>query len=287
MDPRLPPELEHKIFEISALVHPGMVPTLLRVARRVQIWIEPLLYRLIWFDHPPNDPRQIAETNAVLAAMESKATSVFREVRNLFLKCSSGGPAEKGCSLLRLCPNVVKLFLSPSSSSAEPQLVTVLGGMHICKLSVWLPNLFGAESLATGIDFTHPLFISITHLHILNRIEMENEIYPGLTGLPALTHLALNQTVLWDALRKVLYGCKKLAVLVNLWPMFRSFRGREFSEKTPFSDTRFVVTAYTDLWREWRAGAEGGMDFWTAANGFIARKQRGEISNSCYWLDPL
>ncbi|KAJ7048236.1 hypothetical protein C8F01DRAFT_1193550 [Mycena amicta] len=44
-EPRLPPELEREIFQTTALLHSA--PPLLRVARRVLIWVEPLLYRVL------------------------------------------------------------------------------------------------------------------------------------------------------------------------------------------------------------------------------------------------
>ncbi|KAJ7131272.1 hypothetical protein C8R44DRAFT_871785 [Mycena epipterygia] len=37
-------ELERKIFELAALSRPKAIPTLMRVAWRVKLWVEPLLY---------------------------------------------------------------------------------------------------------------------------------------------------------------------------------------------------------------------------------------------------
>jgi hypothetical protein len=38
IEPTFPPEIEREIFEAMAFMHPGEIPTLLRVARRVLIW---------------------------------------------------------------------------------------------------------------------------------------------------------------------------------------------------------------------------------------------------------
>ncbi|KAJ7615540.1 hypothetical protein FB45DRAFT_935937 [Roridomyces roridus] len=43
----LPTELECLIFETTAIRHPGSIPRLLRVAKRVLEWTEPFLYRTI------------------------------------------------------------------------------------------------------------------------------------------------------------------------------------------------------------------------------------------------
>jgi hypothetical protein len=37
-DPVFPFELEREIFETTALMHPGSIPSLLRVARRILAW---------------------------------------------------------------------------------------------------------------------------------------------------------------------------------------------------------------------------------------------------------
>ncbi|KAF7369274.1 P-type phospholipid transporter [Mycena venus] len=46
----LPTELEQEIFTMAATIHEETMPTLLRVARRVFVWVEPLLYRTLMFD---------------------------------------------------------------------------------------------------------------------------------------------------------------------------------------------------------------------------------------------
>jgi hypothetical protein len=37
-EPSFPPDLKREVFETTALMYPGEIPTLLRVARRVLIW---------------------------------------------------------------------------------------------------------------------------------------------------------------------------------------------------------------------------------------------------------
>ncbi|KAJ7121829.1 hypothetical protein C8R43DRAFT_1136349 [Mycena crocata] len=48
--PVLPVELEREIFEIAAHSRPRSVPTLVLVASRVKVWVEPFLYRTIFLD---------------------------------------------------------------------------------------------------------------------------------------------------------------------------------------------------------------------------------------------
>ncbi|KAJ7362449.1 hypothetical protein DFH08DRAFT_323230 [Mycena albidolilacea] len=45
--PNLPNDLEREIFKISAVSRPLCIPTLMLVAWRVKVWVEPTLYRTI------------------------------------------------------------------------------------------------------------------------------------------------------------------------------------------------------------------------------------------------
>ncbi|KAF8647849.1 hypothetical protein AX16_006517 [Volvariella volvacea WC 439] len=47
LEPWFPPEIEREIFELAAMSNLRYAPTLVRVARRVRVWIEPMLYRVI------------------------------------------------------------------------------------------------------------------------------------------------------------------------------------------------------------------------------------------------
>ncbi|KAJ7863290.1 hypothetical protein B0H14DRAFT_3444159 [Mycena olivaceomarginata] len=51
----LPVELEREIFETAALSDPRSILTLILVAHRVKVWIEPLLYRVV-SHHPSSTP---------------------------------------------------------------------------------------------------------------------------------------------------------------------------------------------------------------------------------------
>ncbi|KAJ7618285.1 hypothetical protein DFH06DRAFT_1012088 [Mycena polygramma] len=94
--PVFPLDLKREIFETMALLHPSQIPTLLRVARRVLCWIEPLLYRTL----------RITESNpgmarAHLKAMKSKPPVFFRAVRHIILDSSRILPLADSKDLLR------------------------------------------------------------------------------------------------------------------------------------------------------------------------------------------
>ncbi|KAJ6564485.1 hypothetical protein B0H19DRAFT_79022 [Mycena capillaripes] len=79
-----PEDLEREIFEISAHSQPVFILTLMLVARRVKIWLEPLLYRTIVLDHPL-EGHPIHSWDTLFPILESKPASFFHHaVRSRF-----------------------------------------------------------------------------------------------------------------------------------------------------------------------------------------------------------
>ncbi|KAJ7182911.1 hypothetical protein C8R43DRAFT_1116525 [Mycena crocata] len=78
----LPAELEREIFRLAAKICPQTAPTLLRVARRVLVWVEPLLYETLILDCSVDDSLH----PSLRLVLETKPPDFFRQhVRNLFL----------------------------------------------------------------------------------------------------------------------------------------------------------------------------------------------------------
>ncbi|KAJ7088702.1 hypothetical protein C8R44DRAFT_444000 [Mycena epipterygia] len=272
--PILPTDLEREIFEAAAIMHPQTIPVLLRVARRVLIWIEPFLYRvtLVQTGHSMSD--------AVRRAMKTKPPSFFENgIRHLFLAQTLPRWSEEDvCGLLRLCPRLVSLTII-SGFAYHPLLPILLGMQQLRRWNGSLKDLFGGSS---AVDLSHPAFRNITHMDIFDVVD--DIILPGLATLPALTHLCLNDDVGLRVLQRILEQCMHLQVLVNLWYISDSEDAREIANSPPVTDVRFVVIVFSDFWTDLEIGARGGTDFWAAADVFIVRKRRGEIDASCYWV---
>ncbi|KAJ7766721.1 hypothetical protein B0H16DRAFT_1882751 [Mycena metata] len=122
-EPALPLDLEREIFETAALLYPGTLPTLLRVSRRVLVWIEPLLYRALRIDSPKT-------AAAIERAMELKPSSFFSDnVQSLYISSYCGWPNQTRCTFLRLCPHLVSLslgFIMPLPTGILPVLAGLL-----------------------------------------------------------------------------------------------------------------------------------------------------------------
>ncbi|KAF7308020.1 hypothetical protein MKEN_01164000 [Mycena kentingensis (nom. inval.)] len=151
-EPRVPPELEHRIFRLAAFAFPSIRYRLLFVAHRVLVWIEPMLYETLnLILHPNAGPTITARANPTSWRNPSADSSCLRTNATF---CSS-------FRALRKLRSVV-LYIEAILDSGDSQIAS----LH-----------------------TLPVFAHLTHLELLDRFdEMENFC----RGLPALTHLALN-----------------------------------------------------------------------------------------------
>ncbi|KAJ7434320.1 hypothetical protein B0H11DRAFT_2296328 [Mycena galericulata] len=262
MDPILPTELEREIFEIAATIHPGTLPPLLRVARRVlqclSFGVEPLLYRVIWGD---SNPPQSDKADAVIRAMQSKPASFFADsVRYIFLDNTSEWSQERSQDLPRLCTNLVGLaVLEPY---CNPSLLPILGNLRVRRFSGPLHRLFGSYSAG---DFAHPSMSFITHIDIFTSLNESTRICSRFASFPALTHLALNNRPRNrpSILQRIMAECPRLEVLIN----FSLDRGYALELTQASTDPRFVVVIlHGGYWLDWENGANGRADFWVAAD---------------------
>ncbi|KAJ7815531.1 hypothetical protein B0H13DRAFT_2138227 [Mycena leptocephala] len=270
-----PTELEREVFEWTAIAYPSEILVLLRVARRVHLWMEPYLYRVVQVC--PEPPYSILRDAILRPAPQSKPADFYRNaVRHVYLDSISPWSPQ----VLQVCTRT-RTFAAAGNSS-RPILLAILLEMDLRHLSLSLRALFGG---AEYIEMNHPVLSSITHLDIFDDItEADSRIWLHLNSLPALTHLCLNDHVPGYILRMVLSLCPRLQVLANIWQFSLSSESRRLTRNTPLKDARFVVGVYRDYGSEWAAGARGGPDFWSAAENFIARKCSGAIPESRYYI---
>ncbi|KAJ7176743.1 hypothetical protein C8R46DRAFT_43675 [Mycena filopes] len=269
----LPVELEREIFETAALSHRETIPTLLRVARRVHVWIEPLLYTAIGLCNS-------SKFEAIQRIMRTKPPTFLRNsVRHLFIN-NTGDMGSVGYDLLQLCPKIESFAILGSYSPTT--LLPIL--QEISGVRRWCGDLEGMFGSAAAVDLGLPFFRNVTHMDLFNScVDQHVWIMPALAALPALTHLGLTDSdVAFKFLRLVLEELPRLQVLAVTLEDNDPWEGIPFS--APVSDPRFVVVVNGDYWVNWEIGALGGIDFWAAADLFVARKRKGEIDASHVWL---
>ncbi|KAK6991858.1 hypothetical protein R3P38DRAFT_3227272 [Favolaschia claudopus] len=159
----------------------------------------------------------------------------------------------------------------------DTSVIPILSEMH------HLRRLAGNfRGLFAGIDFTQPIYSSLTHLDIFDGGWDLSILVAAVSVLPALTHLCLN-TQYWDRVKEdssgVFVGCPTLEVLLFQWSMVTTMGMDEYeSNKEPrILDVRIVIGVYDDYFDEWEADARGSLSFWAEADSFVSKKRKGEI----------
>ncbi|KAJ7731797.1 hypothetical protein DFH07DRAFT_945088, partial [Mycena maculata] len=105
--PIFPPDLEREVFETAAILHFRTIPTLLLVAHRIFIWIEPLLYRVLEPSSSKRHPSSQSMDDIVRRLLRTKPASFFETgVRDIFLGLHSDLSEEEVHTLLRSCTKI-------------------------------------------------------------------------------------------------------------------------------------------------------------------------------------
>ncbi|KAJ7175000.1 hypothetical protein C8R43DRAFT_596341 [Mycena crocata] len=269
--PVLPVELEREIFEMVARSRLQTIPTLMLVASRVKIWVEPLLYRTLLVTDAPGPFPAEKEKIPVLAwetcqsIFSNKPISFLNHsVRNVFLYISDDMDLTW---FLNTCSQIENLFIHGSHSR---QHLPAIAPLPIKQLQCSLHRLFPLSR----INFTHPLFSHLTHLfdcggiyHTIN--------WSGLAVIPHLTHLAFCNIQYIPFFLGFFDTCKSLRVLVYV-DEERKVMSHDVDIRLA-EDSRFVAMISVDICEDWVMGEHTGVDFWSKAEDFIARRKSGQV----------
>ncbi|KAJ6476751.1 hypothetical protein C8R47DRAFT_1141330 [Mycena vitilis] len=243
------------------------------VAWRVYAWVEPLLYRVVIVDDrdkssPGTHPLAI-KSSILLSLIDTKPSSFFKDnVRHLLL-FSHGMAAKAEADVLAACSNVEDLWWSSRAhASIKPRF-------------------------DFRIHFGHGVFTSVTHLEIFDKIQPEGgtmEVWGAMTRLPHLTTSHLMTTAYlpmclvllptWDSLQV-------LAILLYYWAYRNPVLLEECGVAELAQDAR-LVTMSSDSDKsleDWIMGAYAGVDYWSRAEEFIAKRRSGEINPLRYFVD--
>ncbi|KAJ6502806.1 hypothetical protein C8R47DRAFT_216370 [Mycena vitilis] len=261
-EPRLPPELECYIFETMARMSPNSMRSLILVARRVKIWIEPILYEVLTLNAP--------RTADILRLSSHEPAPFFRERVNHV--CFSSVPATDIAKILSLCSATGNLALL--NGIHDNVLPSILETLPLARISL---ELFSYRPRLIDAHYHHPLFAGITHLDVLDWPSRGWAAWSGLALLPRLTHLSFRAEaarVPATVCGGVLLHCRLIEVLA----LVHSTPDQPVVPLPPIStahlletDPRFVVIVLPmiELVGDWRAGARGGRDHWALAEEIV------------------
>ncbi|KAJ7049185.1 hypothetical protein C8F01DRAFT_1184905 [Mycena amicta] len=293
-EPVFPAEIEREILETCALLHPGTVPTLLRVCRRSYIWsvprfprlrLEPLLYHTV----RTSNHHQLAALARYLSST-SKPGSLLRDSDVVRAVCvEHDGDTAHNIEKLNI-EKLLALSLRITDMAIVPQSIPTLLSIltpshHLTRLTASLYDLFGEErttrwdtasrTTTVSIDPIHPIFRFLTHLDSLDN--PSSDLLTQLATLPALTHLCFSMPfspIPWALVETLLARVQlRLAVLVFMydsrWPPSHADGFNQTGTgiddtviPTAVRDDMRVVagwfhddTAELDVWREWELSA--------------------------------
>ncbi|KAJ7653630.1 hypothetical protein DFH06DRAFT_523853 [Mycena polygramma] len=277
-EPRLPPELECAIFELAALSRPSIIPTLVRIARRVKQWVEPILYRVVVL--PGSRPQRQMDgfppipLDILLAIIAKRPSFVASAVKHIFLQNGRRPLLRAKLEIiLASCSSISSLFVHCSVPAESLPSLDKLETLH--RLAADLDFPFSPSP----INFDQPFLRNVTHLELLgsyNDSDLPADLGIGLSLLPHLTHAAFN------AVAEAVPGLHAI-VRTNTHLQCIVFFTEE-GVKPDLEDERFVGIGQTDFRLDWIRGATGGNDYWVLAETFIAAKRAGRISRSLYWI---
>ncbi|KAJ7087504.1 hypothetical protein C8R44DRAFT_991354 [Mycena epipterygia] len=256
----LPPELERQIFETYALLRPIEIPKLMLVAWRVKEWVEPLLYRTIAV-HPTIPMLPAFTCESLSSAMKLKPSSFFGHAVRHFCFAHDHNDTYK---------YLVPIFMRLTNLWIDQDLTDITTLIVPLRLKHLYANI---SPLLRTLTPTHLFFSQITHLEVL---EPRNnlEIWSGLSLIPQLTHLSLNDIAFVSLCRELLETCKSLAILVLF--LFEDPEDIDPTYVPDLSkDLRFEY--FFDPLEDWQMGEYVGTDYWSRAENFIARRRSGEI----------
>ncbi|KAF7292622.1 hypothetical protein MIND_01160100 [Mycena indigotica] len=266
----LPPELEREIFEMAAGLHATMRYPLLFVARRVQLWIEPLLYHTLQFTQKTKYP-----------PLNLKPPVFFAQyTRRLVMYDAHPDESQQ---ILTLCSHATGLALGdvPVRPDFYDSLFSRDNISHLACFSGALRCPANTDAMSAALA-ARPLLSVLTHFEAFDRV-LDATLVTFLSRLPALTHLAVNdwETGAWPARKRLLAECPRLHVLVLLDSEVSAAKAYEERVPPDIRDVRFVITWY----REWAEGVLEGYSYWDAADAFVARKRRHEIEDDRFFAN--
>ncbi|KAJ7208277.1 hypothetical protein GGX14DRAFT_454281 [Mycena pura] len=297
MDPKFPPELEQRIFELASVLHPRSMPKLLRVAQRVNTWIQPLLHRVLSIAAPQPGLEPTGDDAAFtlrhpftdierLLAFVSKPASSSLRANIRHIRFPGTCLQQHVAQLLSACPAAVDVVLP-------------LHTLPRSILALLQPLPLRPQMLSSCGKFAY-----LTHLEIRDWREHHEtfEGWEGLALIPRLTHLCFHEL---DAMITVimlcLQHCKSLAVLVVACStpshihatQKRLESARDMLPGDPrflvvpsrppvTSDPRFLVLLVRNYYHDvgWEARARGGgEDFWAVADRHVRKRRSGATND--------
>ncbi|KAF7363010.1 hypothetical protein MVEN_00652700 [Mycena venus] len=280
MEPTLPTDLERLVFETAAIARPTSIPDLMLVASRVKVWIEPLLYRVIFLSNSVREDLgrpfhiPIFTVDSLSLLVRTRPRTCFRRVEHVHIGSSVNLSTVE--SLFAVCGGITNIFAHFSGQDPDSALIALSALHNVQYLAIAGITIFFYPSPKTP----HSLFLTVTHLELFQMQDISSKdkesICAKLTLIPQLTHVALNLQFDDSRWHAALCTDTRLQCIVFLssW----SYTVDEGSVIPLREDERFVcIEQQLDYREDWLRGAVTGQDYWALADDFIAARRKGKV----------
>ncbi|KAF7311843.1 hypothetical protein MIND_00195000 [Mycena indigotica] len=260
---------------------------MLRVARRVLVWIEPFLYYSLKIGIPgpaAGVEDSAAESRSLLvhAALAKTDVLLCNPVRHLVLglqfalQLAQMTDADK-----KKLGNMTNVVFLAFAGITDDHVLQLISAMPVRRLACNLEGIIGLSSLVNDDPQTiaaSPIFRRVTHFDVFDDdSESTSYMFAVLAHLPALTHLAISYEHVdeddpqsMDNIKAFLAGCPALQIMVCLSPTGVLGDNIEPVAMDEEIDIRFVSCGYT----EWDEGVSyDTVTFWDRAEAVVARRR--------------
>ncbi|KAF7354000.1 Peptidylprolyl isomerase [Mycena venus] len=253
------------------------------VAWRVKTWVEPFLYRVIFLARLGSgvvDGLPRFTDTALLRLIDNKRGAILGSTRHLIIQDPAYVRRVKPLHLCRLdaimaaCTGVTHLFLHSNSKLESHELAALGNLVNLRFLAIHLSKLFGYMN---PMDGAHPALRNITHLEVLDT-DHASFNWEKLAEIPNLTHLAFSE----------MFACGRLVEAFRVRSrlmdalVFLSEHDAEISVVGWMTEAWFIAVQLSSSNLNWQRGGLTGIDYWGAADRFIAERRAGRVSLEQY-----
>ncbi|PPQ73917.1 hypothetical protein CVT24_012782 [Panaeolus cyanescens] len=280
MVPSLPPELERKIFQmVFDPEDPPFNGKLMLVAKRVRMWIRPLVYRVM-------EQRYVTFPEFGRCPSSVNPTEVYQFAQHLAID-ETNQDLHMVKDFISKCTNLINLGCW--TTERDPWILHNISKLqHLRRLSVNLRLCTTATLRGVLEPRNRAAFSSLTHLELINpEPDLPLRLFTKCTNI---THFSICSNFTQERVWYVMLGN-----LLSSWETLRIFLLSIVKECLPgcardfyANDTRIAImdVNMSDT-VDWFRGAHGGIDVWWHAENLVFARKHKFFSSDSYLENPL
>ncbi|CAK5272601.1 unnamed protein product [Mycena citricolor] len=271
----LPTEVQREIMRLAGVIEPGCMPKMMLASKKVRDWVEPWIYRVLRIDSV--SPESLLFQELLDGKKRNKTTTAERSwtpfrVHTLQIAFIGQIRPDLVEKVLSICVAATDTAFFDLPFSLNPTITPLLESRPLRRLTVQFKDLFPSDQ-SLRVDFTQPLFASITHMNMLDAFATGYQNCERIGRMPALTHIAFREQAGSNNFCRILLAdCPLLQMLVII-SSEESLSMYYKDARAPFTeDKRLVQLVLKDPADDWVRGTLGEDDVWTRAAAIIRQR---------------